>query len=1427
MVSPVDKQGLYKFSVDEYGTPQLLFEDAIANGGGFEAWGGDYYGYEYYFTYFDPDQQKAWNRAYYISNWSYDENYVANSLADVCTTIAYSPERDDAYGCARTADGSGYNFVRSKGDNGFRSFYSKTIIASLERPWAACAFDSKGVLYAIEQNGDLYTVETFNGEMTKVGSTGVESTGAGDAAIDPETGVMYWSVSNDSEKALYKVDVESAQATKLYDFAGGEELCGMYFPGTAYTAPEGAPGKSSIATLSFPNGSLTGTIQFQKPSTATDYCIKANGVEIKSGAFTVSGSGYERVTDLTVPKTDNYYITVTTSNESGTSAAVGKHVFVGPDVPTAPTNFTGKQNGSKIDFTWYAPSTTGLNGGAISSDAFRYTITRYPDEKVIAQDIATRSASDEDLPDPDEQTDYYYVLSTTANGVSAPDVSSSVFTFGPLELPQDWKFNSSTATNGWTLIPNTDVSYSSYYGALAFDTYSGLDHYVISPVVRAKANATYPVTVKVKANMYFTYKFEVVWGTAPTVEAMVNKAFEYNYTDSSEAEKEFSGEFTCDVNGKIYIGVHVYLEDRGMAEAYIFGINVGEGVIAAAPAAVENLTVTPAADGSLSADIKFTLPENDNDGAKLNDNSALTKVEIFRDDKSIKTYGEADDLEAGKEIEYTDNDEELTNGLHTYSVVATNRYGDSDKAEAEVFVGVCAPAVPTGVKFIENGNTGEVTISWDPVTTDENGDALIGTPTYRVFEYKNSEMVEIAKDLTETSYVHQAVEPGAQKFVQFAVTAVNAGGETKMAASAYSPAGTPSVAPWSESFANATTHSLFGYNYILGRSGWYILGQSEDWVGLSSQDDDGGLAYFEAWNAYTALVTGKIDLSNLKSPVLSYYVFNYQTTFTPSNVMEIDVDCGDGNGYVSVNETRISNTGAANTWNKVYVDLSAYAGKTVSLRFVPKYENNDINNSISLFAIDNIRVEDDMANNLVATNITAPTVVDLNKPFEVEVMVSNEGRNDVASYTVSLLKGEEVQQTSRPQSLNARAVRTHTFEVTLNFDEEDFVELYGLVNFESDENEEDNLIGPALVGTNYPIVPVVNDLAGTYDDNGVVLTWSEPNLDTAAPAATEEGFEKADSWKSIVEGWKFIDNDKGRVMAPNITGFPIAAGSQQTWFVIDNTWNFPATVDLTSWESHSGKKFMGSLSVQDNTESMLQSDDWAITPRLYGGEQILSFYAKSFEHKQPSLPEYPESFEVLASSNTTNMDDFEVVGSAKNIAFSWTQFRFKLPEGTKYAAIRSRSIDKYILLVDDVKFIAADGPDAQLTISGYNVYRDGEKITSKPVTECNYTDASGKSTNKYFVTTVYTDGESRASNIAELQKSSGVAEIATDNMGVRIYSVAGGVEVKGLTEGSVKVYTTDGRKVAEVSAQPELKISLVSGIYVVTTDVATVKLVVR
>ncbi|MCH5327183.1 MAG: hypothetical protein J1E29_08290, partial [Duncaniella sp.] len=735
VVAPDQARGVWAFGTTGYNPQSIsINHDIMATAGGFEA-NGLYY-INRYISMAGIEEMRT--MSYYTSDWSEYDNFRTDYISYMATTIAYSYERDEAYGCFFDNTGEGYNFVRWN----YEYYSPKAVIRNLERPWCACAFDGQGNLYALERNGDLYAVKTMNGEMTLIGHTGIESALSGDAAIDPATNTLYWAVANpagnDVSSALYSVDLTSATATKLYDMAGNEQLCGMYIPREAATSPLLAPFRANSMTprLTFSGNSLSGTFTFKSPYCNNDYdplptdeeltyTVKANGKVVATGTC-LPNKQIDVPIELT--ESDNYYFTVTTANEYGTSLpTAAEKKFIGYDIPSAPTFNTPTVNGSTVSLSWRAPSTTGLNGGKIDASTCTYSVVRYPDMKQVATNITGTNVTDE-LPDPDVYTEYYYVLSTLAGTVAAPDVTSAKIGVGPVEPPHTWAFNSSAAVGEWTY-EGKKPTYSSYYTALSLDaSWESFDDWIFSPAVAVKNGGIYPVALTIfGGDNYMTEDVEVKWGTAPTAEAMTNTVVESTQYSGSD-EKELTGELTSSVTGKIYIGVHISTTTSSYAEIYYKSVTIGEGVITGAPEAPAEFNAEATAPGAHNVAVSFNIPQYNVGGAPLADDNAITKVEILRDGTPFYTLSEG--IVPGAKVEYTDMD--VAVGTHTYAALAYNNYGEGEKASKELFVGVAKPLAPASVVMIEDGNTGSVTLTWDPVVTGVDDSTLPeGSVTYR------------------------------------------------------------------------------------------------------------------------------------------------------------------------------------------------------------------------------------------------------------------------------------------------------------------------------------------------------------------------------------------------------------------------------------------------------------------------------------------------------------------------------------------------------------------------------------------------------------------------------------------------------------------------------------------------------------------------
>lgn len=1416
VVSPDHITGMWSYTPDAW-DPNRLESGIFASGGGFGT--DSYYYANSYREAMGYEEIKT--SSYSLDTWEQSDSYTGK-IEYVATTMAYCPDRDQVFGCFVNPERTGYNLVEWNYDY----FQAKRTVCPIEKPWAGCAFSSDNTLYAIDRDGDLYTVALSDGKMTKVGSTGITTKYLADATIDIKTDVMYWCVNTDTENALYTVDIKTAKATKLYDMENEEQLCGMFIPRFVTYGSDVPEAVSSIST-SFSGTSLAGKLSFSMPSRLNDkstgipagteltYIIRANGKEIARGSAL---RGARVNAEVTMPCTDSYNFTVVTVNEAGESPVCKTKKFLGPDIPKAPTTFNMQLNGSKVKLVWNSTSSSGVNGGSVAYATAKYTVTRMPDGKVVADNISERTAEDE-IPEVEESTEFYYLLTATCEGFTSEARKSASVKAGPIVPPAVVNFDGATSVYGWNFVEGDkadDVKWAYYDYDKAIRYYSssadGADDWAISPAVVVKGGSAYPLSIDFKTSNYYEEEFEVMWGTSPDVASMTNVAIEPSKLKNTTFTT-FSGSINTVADGKIYIGIHC--KTAAQSQLYARNIVIGEGVVTKAPAATQ-LEVVPATDGSVKATLKYTLPSTSIDGNALSGNSALTCVEIKRDGQTIESLTE--NFPVGEQT-FEDNAERgLALGKHSYEVVATNAYGSGHATAVEVTVGPGIAAAPANVMMLEEGNTGKVTVTWDPVTTDVDGNPIKSEAvTYKVIN-RNYEV--LAENLTKTSFETQAVPEGEQAFVQFGVYAVTVGGESKLAGSAYKPVGTPYATPWKESFANGSVSSIFGFNYLNGQQPWQF-GTDPDWT-ASPQDADLGLAYFEAYGGVsTALVTGKIDLSGVPNPAFTYYTYRYSDS-DYSNQFALEVDNGDGRGFVRVSTDNVFE-GPTAAWHKVSVGLDDYDGQSVVFRIVPTSSGSG--SLGAWYFLDNINVTSHADYNLALSNISAPAAVNTDTPFEVSVTVANTGDNEIRSYTVELWSGDNFiasRNVSEPLAPEATAV--FSFESSASALDGEYKELYAVVTSGMDQIESDNTSNVVKVGVVAPAVPAPRNLEGKLTNEGVVLTWTAPDLTKVPSEPFTEDFEAADSWAQAVEGWKILDEDDAPLISIKNPAFQFTAGKKAAWWITPADWSSSDT-SMELWKSHSGNKYLTSGSVQRGS-TPVQCDDWAISPRLDGCEQMVSLYARSFYGEGTYAGYYQEDFDVLYSKGTTTLSDFELAGSVRRAPFSWTKYQFKLPEGALYFAIRSRSTDQFFLFIDDVTYIAAGGVPATLTLDGYNVYRDGERLNSEPVDAPSFLDTTvkGGADHKYVVTAVYTVGESRHGNEYTLLLS-GIGNATEDAVVVK--AGEGCVRVMNAYGLNVELYTPQGVKVAEAKGSADTRISVAGGIYIVRAGRTTAKVHVK
>lgn len=1342
----------------------------------------------------------------FMSTTCYDMNtgevvgeFMPQDMSALAIDIATDPTSGQVYGITYDDEASGLQLSKMEFTT---SSITSTAVAALDGNWNSLAIDGQGQMYAIDGAGSLFKVDKATGATTLVGATGQEPYYLSSSAIDPKTGKMYWTLNPADESGyLCEVDLTTGAASILFQLPGNAEIQSLYVPTAA--AEDGAPAEATDLAASFPEGALTGTVSFKAPATTYDgkaatgaltYEVLANGISVATGSTTF---GADVAANVTVESAGAYTIVVTTKNSVGLSPKAKIKTFIGNGIPVAP-KATLAYAGGNMNLTWDAV-TTSADGGYINPAEVTYTVTRFPDAKVVATDTKGTSFS-EAIAEPASSTVAYHytVVAKFKEATSAPGVSNTVV-LGTITPPYENTFDEETALDGFTIIDaNGDGKkwgLSSDAAMMGFNSSMDMDDWLITPPMKLEAGKKYLLSLDARANSNsMPERFEVKLGTANTVAGMTQTIIAA--TDvTSKVFSTYTGIIAPTTTGSYFIGIHG-MSDADQWNLYVDNFKVGS---AAVPGAATNLTVTPDAAGDLKAAISFNAPSQTAGGDAL---SSLTKVELLRDGAVVNTFNSPT---AGAALTF--NDVLETGGTYTYTVVAYNGEGKGLETSASAFVGVNKPAAPENVTIKETANLGEVTITWSPVTTDVNGGTLpAGKVSYVICVANGNNLVPVTDDQTETTITFNAIDEGdEQALVYYYVVAQTTGG-IGYTATDMIPVG-PAYEGMAESFPDGTLSYELGITSIKNSPSWQIL-SDDSFEDLTSQDLDNGFIGMQAQYLEDkgGIFTGKVSLAGMVNPSLSFYTYCIAGESKLSdNAIEVLVREVGAADYTLLKSTNVAEVcdNQGDTWGRCFVDLAAYNGKTIQVMLTAECTG------LAFTFFDNIKIGSAVDNDLKAAAITAPARVNAGSTYTVDVTVANEGMLKSAAYTVDLFANGTKVDTKQMEALESGARAHALFECAMSAVATQPVEYHAVVNAAADDVPENNTTSTITVTPKVSSLPAPGQLTAVAGANGgVQLTWNEPNLEGGVPEEVTESFEEAESFAQEFEGWTFVDGDQSAVGGFQGVDVPgITAGSSLASFFVFDT----EAVDVNqTFDAHSGSKYLAALFRYDDGTT----DDWAISPVLDGSAQTVSFYARSYS------AQYPEKLRVLYSTGSTATADFVEVKAAALVPGEWTLYEVDLPAGAKYFAINSCGTGSFMLMIDDVTFTQGNAT-AELALVGYNVYRDGLKLNAEPVEDTAHLDLEGLAAHKYQVTALYdVKGESAGSNEASLTE--GIADI-TD--GVTISTEKGLIIVDGAEGKLVTVVALDGKVL--YSAKGNAKVAVAQGVYLVKADKHVAKVLVK
>ncbi len=1332
------------------------------------------------------------------------------------TDLTYDIATQTVYGCFIEADGT-YSFGTLNLETGERT----KIGTALTQFFSAIAADSNGTIYGVGADLALYKFDKSTGGTTKVGDTGLATIDhwvPQSAEFDHDSNTLYYcyNTSNISIIAnntyLYTINTETGHADKVMQFPQNETFVDIYIP--ASTQNVGAPAKVDALAASFDKGTGNGTVSFVMPAKSIDgkdlsgniaYTIAIGGATVAEGSAKAGDAVSKAVSTAATGETT---LSVTLSNASGKTSVTEITTFIGIDTPLPAANLKlSTVDSQTVTLTWDAP-TAGVHGGYIEPENLRYRVMRMPEGTVCADALAATIFT-ENL-SPAEVTSVYYEVVAKNSAASGEIVASNRVNVGPpIEVPygeafdSDERFATFTVTDGygdgstWKRVTNSDDDIS--YAVCEYNRSNPKDEWLITPPLKLYKGVKYVLSFKA-SSVFMTKpeKLAVAYGKGNTPESMTNVVMEPAVVDNRTSGEWKAYSYTIEIaeDGNYNFGFHA-VSDADMFNLALTGISI-DGSQLSAPVEVGNLSATSDANGALTADVVFTAPSKTVEGRDID---KLTKVEILCNGKLQKTI---DNPLPGSEQKATVG---VNSGSNTISVLAYNVAGASIPAKTTVYAG---PDVPGRTTVSVRLKDGKQIVSWNTPEGQNGGYVEPADCKYTVYRFVGDEQTTLVMDTLGMSYADDYTAT-SQAVVTYAVVPNNSlGYGIYSTAQPIVVGGTPFELPYFETFKSGfSTYPIWSMVARSGIGSWVIYDKDKTMGMPEPYDKDGGYIFFS--KNYDGdrcqLFSGNISLLGAKNPTLELWYYNKKSQNTLA--IQASADTGEWEDLKVINYDNDQPEG----WTKVSLPLTQYKNNSY-LQIGFEATANDS----GIIAIDAIGVRDIYGNDLAVT-LSGKKHFFYDADNLLMATVQNLGQTDAGDYTVNFYRNDDVISTENGTPLAAGEMKVFACNVKLGPGNADTDNYRVEVEYAADDNTANNISDVLAVSNSMPKYPVATGLAASAEGNTVRLSWTEPAPYVApAPVAVTESFE---------DYTPFTIDDLGEWLLEDVDGedgtfgilplnFPYREEAKSFQVFSADYLHMRSDGDFEVWQAHTGKQMLMAFADKDR-----QNDDWLISPELSGGKQTVKFWVRSVSRNYSF-----ETYSVMGSTTGRDIADFTEVVKGE-APFDWTEVKVELPEGTKYFAIRCTSADNYLMALDDVTYIPGTGLPSEFSLVGYNIYRDGEKITQEPVGTMAFTDNADRSKRHlYAVTAVYDTGESRFSNVVAVDDLSGVATVASGNVTVK---TIGNSIVIGQAEGKNVVVSNAAGAVlfSGRAAEQTVSVPAVSGIYVVKVGGIVKKIVVR
>lgn len=379
----------------------------------------------------------------------------------------------------------------------------------------------------------------------------------GSMSFDYTSGNLYWLAVNGAYggyQNLFTVDLETGEM-KSKGLVWGA-LIGLYIP---YIIPENPAAPLAVSDLKAvpdASGKLESTLSWVNPTkqwnqepltelSAIKIYKKGTDSPVESISVTSANIGQEMTwTDKNAVAGINSYYVVPCSEKGGDGLKDSIEVYVGDDIPGKVQNITIENNTTSVTVSWTAP-TVGKNGGYVSPENVTYKVVRYPDEKVIADNISETSVTDSEFIG---QLCYRYSIQASNFSGTGDFEDSETFMAGDAHnVPVEFSFPDEMYSLAWTNLGGWSWSKGVKDGdeRMITDILERPDNWLISPDIKLEAGKKYRIKSVIRTDIgpnSCSYDFKFAIGKGKTADAMttilyeeeLHRVSEYYYTETFE-----------------------------------------------------------------------------------------------------------------------------------------------------------------------------------------------------------------------------------------------------------------------------------------------------------------------------------------------------------------------------------------------------------------------------------------------------------------------------------------------------------------------------------------------------------------------------------------------------------------------------------------------------------------------------------------------------------------------------------------------------------------------------------------------------------------------------------------------------------------------------------------------------------------------------